>query len=210
MFRYPEAFFIDDDELADDTPTAKLQFTPYDQKHNSNSNPKGFYTQDDNQSAGSYSSYAYKFDDEEDENNSDDPDAADLHADAYCQVTGDSDDEKLPEIKPNIPNITVSVAYANDNKPMYMDSGSSGYENVKGGSYMDESSDSSDEKSPSNSPKTTITPRNYHQNMNDAQNQNESEEASESDLVSTNNNSLNLKDSTYLYAILFIRLTMSG
>jgi hypothetical protein len=177
--RFPEAFFIDDDEVADETPTAKLQFTPYDQKHSkSNSNASGFYTmQVDDQSVGSYSSYAYKFDYDDDEDLSDEADATGLHADAYAQVTGDSEDEEnaKEEIKSNIPSITVSVGYANDKKPSYMASGSP-YEANTGGTYANDNYESSEEdKSPSTSPKVTITPRNYHENMSNNQNENDSD-----------------------------------
>jgi hypothetical protein len=186
--KFPEAFFIDDDEVADETPTAKLQFTPYDQKHSkSNSNASGFYTMRvDDQSVGSYSSYAYKFDYDDDEDLSDEADATGLHADAYAQVTGDSEDEEnaKEEIKSNIPSITVSVGYANDKKPSYMASGSP-YEANTGGTYANDNYESSEEdKSPSTSPKVTITPRNYHENMSNNQNEKDSDA---SDLVTKSN-----------------------
>lgn len=202
--RFPEAFFIDDTEVDEATPTTKPQFTPYNQQNDeSNSNPSGFYTlQVDNQSVGSYGSYAYKFDHDDDEDLSEEADATGLHEDAYAQVIGDSeDDENLQEIKSNIPDITVSIGYTNEQKQGNYKSdnaSSSSYATTLGTTYSSDSYDSysSDEKSPSTSPKVSITPRNYRENI--AQNQSASNNNNESDLLKKSN-SLNSMTSMYLY-----------
>ena len=181
MLRYPEAFFIDDDEVSDETPTPKLQFTPYNQKNDSPSK-SGIYTaQIDNQSAGSYEAYTYKFEDDYDEEFKEEADAtSSLHEDAYAQVLGESDDENT-EIKAAIPNSTVDLGYANDkpntsnNSNVYYTSSSASLgeyysekQSTNEGFYSSDSyiSDGNEsDKSASTVPKFTHASRNYNKNV---------------------------------------------